>query len=300
MSRAAESRPSEKTTWQRVADAQLQELQSGWREELMGMPIDAVCNIMKQQELAPYRLGPLLARGNPDDIISNGWVERQQPPFSLAAPIDWEHLRAVDRSWNYLLNSWRPLQAILQQHSEVLQHRYLSFAFAIAEDWVRQHPYSRRELLMSDEDFAWYDMAVGRRIPQLAYILDAKCRDQSVETARLQPLWHSLLAHFDYLSDDSNIKYHSNHGFYQALGQFVAAVRLSQFEPLSAFEVQASDRLLHMIDRHFSSEGVHLEHSPEYQYSLTRAIATLDQPGLSAKSVSIRSTLRTCGTHWPG
>ena len=40
-------------------------------------------------------------------------------------------------------------------------------------DWVRQNPYSRRKSLAEVDNFAWYDMAVGRRIPQLAYILDA-------------------------------------------------------------------------------------------------------------------------------
>ena len=35
------------------------------------------------------------------------------------------------------------------------------------------------------------------------------------------------------------------------------------------FEAQATDRLLQMIDHHYSSEGVHLEHSPEYHSSVT-------------------------------
>ena len=125
----------------------------------------------------------------------------------------------------------------------------------------------------------------------MAYILDAMCRNQFVEAVRLMPLWHSLLGHFDYLSDDNNIKSHSNHGFYQALGQFFAAARYSHFEYLSVFQKQAADRLLHMIGRHFSAEGVHLEHSPEYHYSLTRAIATLNQPDLTAKTLSLRKQL---------
>ena len=289
---AAESRPSdqqnEETARHHVADVQLQEPKSDWREDLMRMPIDQVCSRLKSQELTSYRLRRLSARDNPDDTIFRGWTHSQHPPFMLATPIDWNHLRTVDRSWNFWLHSWRPLQAILKEHSKSLQQNYLLFAFAVAEDWILQHPYSRRERLDSGEDFAWYDMAVGLRTPRLAYILDAMCRNQSVEAGRLYPLWHSLLAHFDYLSDDNNIKFHSNHGFYQALGQFFAAVRFSHFEHLPAFETQASDRLQHMIDRHFSSEGVHLEHSPQYHYSLTLQIATLDQPGLSATRLSLR------------
>ena len=156
---AAESPSSdqqnEETAREHVADAQLKEPQSGWREELMTMPIDQVCSRLKSQELISYRLGPLLARGNPDDTISNGWTERQQPPFPLVSPIDWNRLRSVDRSWNYLLNSWRPLQSVLARHSETQQQDYLSFAFAVAEDWIHQHPYFRRELRNSADDFTW-------------------------------------------------------------------------------------------------------------------------------------------------
>ena len=194
----------------------------------------------------------------------------------------------IDRSWNYYLNSWHPLQAILERHSQASQTNYLTFALAVVEDWVRQNPYSRRKSLAEVDNFAWYDMAVGRRIPQLAYILDAACRDRSVNINRLTRLWISLLSHFDYLSDDRNIAFHSNHGFYQALGQFFAAVRFYDFELLSVFQSQSVERLLHMIDRHFSREGVHLEHSPGYHYSVIRAISTLAGAGILEKVPSLQ------------
>ena len=273
---------------QHFAGAQRQKLASGWRQDLMSIPVDAICNNVKRQDLIPYRLGPLLARGDPDDIISRGWTESRRPPFQLVAPINWSYLRAVDRSWNYLLNAWRPLQAILERHSQTSQTDYLSFAVAVAEDWIRQHPYAHRLRHTADEDFSWYDMAVGRRIPQLAYILDAACRESSINIERLAPLWRSLLDHFDYLSDDRNIVFHSNHGFYQAAGQFLAAVRFSNHEQLAVFEAQAVDRLLQMIDRHYSSEGVHLEHSSDYQRSVTRVISTLAQAGLSGRIPSLQ------------
>ena len=243
---------------------------------------------MRRHELTPYGLGGLLARGDPDSIMSDGWPAKQQPPYPLETPIDWSHLRTTDRSWNYQLNAWRPLQAVLKRHSNTLQTTYLSFALTVAEDWVRQHPYSDGESHTSGEDFSWYDMAVGRRIPQLAYILDAACRDRSIETSRLKPLWHSLLGHFDYLLDDRNIVFRNNHGFYQAVGQFFAAIRVSHFEPISVFQAQSIDRIIRMIDRHFSSEGVHLEHSPEYHYSLTGVISTLAQAEFPALQMRLK------------
>ena len=94
---------------QHFVGEQRQKLASGWRKDLMSIPVDAICNNVKRQDLIPYRLGPLLARGDPDDIISKGWTTSRQPPFPLLAPIDWSYLRVGDRSWNYRLNAWRPL-----------------------------------------------------------------------------------------------------------------------------------------------------------------------------------------------
>ena len=273
------------------ASAPQQEPRSGWQEELRRMPIDAVCSNLKGQKLAPYWLGPLLARGNPDTIMSTGWTERNHPPFVLVPPINWSRLQTIDRSWNYHLNSWHPLHAVLKRHSQTSQREYLTFALEVAADWVHQHPYSRDQTLDGVEDFAWYDMAVGRRIPQLSYIIDAACRDGSININRLDKLWISLLSHFDYLSDDRNIKFHNNHGFYQALGQFFAAIRFFNFERLAVFRLQSIERLMSMIDRHFSSEGVHLEHSPEYHYSVLRAISTLTETGILEEIPSLSKQL---------
>ena len=185
---------------QHFAGAQRQKLASGWRKDLMSMPVDAICNNVIRQDLIPYRLGSLLARGDPDDIISEGWTASRRPPFPLVTPINWSYLRAVDRSWNYRLNAWRPLQAILERHSQTSAGAFTShLPSRFAEDWIRQHPYAHRLHHTGDEDFSWYDMAVGRRIPQLAYLLDAACRESSIDIDRLPPLWRSLLDHFDYL-----------------------------------------------------------------------------------------------------
>ena len=257
----------------------------------MRMPIDEVCGTLKRRELSAFETGALFSDDDPEDVMSKGWEDRGQPPYPLVAPIDWSHLRAADRSWNYHLNAWEPLQTILERHSQTTQERHLAFAFEVAEDWVRQHPYSQRETSTVAEDFSWYDMAVGRRIPQLAYILDAACRSSALEINRLIALWHSLLAHFDFLADDQNIKFHNNHGFYQAAGQFLAATRFSRIGPFELFEGQAVYRLLHMIDHHFSSEGVHLEHSPDYHYSLLQTISKLVRAGLSGKSQSLQVRL---------
>ena len=246
----------------------------------------AVCKVLTRQNLEPYeRL--LAPTGNADELMEFGWLHRGKPPFRLEPPIDWEHLASVDRSWNYQLNAWSPVHSILTEHTRSSQPRYLAFALAFAADWIAKNPYSSAEADSDVEDFGWYDMAVGLRVYQLAYMLDAGCRDSSVSAVRIRQLWESLLDHFDYLSDDDNIVFHTNHGLYQASGQFAAATRFSDFTRISSFRLQAVSRLERIIDRQFGPEGVHLEHSPGYQHFVAQLIAGIAPLGLLTEFPSL-------------
>ena len=259
-------------------------------ETLASLEPSAVCDVLTRRDLRPYdRL--IDPSDDADAITQSGWMFRERPPFSLEPPIDWEHLVAADRSWNFALNSWRPVNSILAQHSLSSQTSYLSFAIALAADWIDKNPYSTAKIDVTDEDFGWYDMAVGRRVYRIAYILDAACRDPSVTAAEIDRLWHSLLQHFDYLSDDENIAFETNHGLYQVSGQLAAATRLSDFDPISQFGIQAASRLERIIDSQFSPEGVHLEHSPAYHRDVTRAVSRISLAGLLTEVPSLTARI---------
>ena len=261
-------------------------------ESLASLPPEAVCDVLTRENLQPY--DPLIdPSDDPDDITQTGWSFRQRPPFSLQPPIDWEHLASTDRSWNFALNSWRPVNSILTQHSQSSQPAYLNFAIALAHDWIEKNPYTSAEFDVSDEDFGWYDMAVGRRAYRLAYILDAACRDPSVSPERLDPLWDSLLDHFDYLADDENIAFETNHGLYQVSGQLAAAARFSDFDQISRFKIQAADRLQRIIDLQFTPEGVHREHSPGYHRDVMRAVSRIALAGLLTEVPSLADRIRS-------
>ena len=259
-------------------------------DPLAALESDAVCQVLSRQELQPYDQ-LVVSSDDADILIESGWSFRGRPPFRLEPPIDWEHVASIDRSWNFDLNSWRPLDSILAEHTRSSQPRYLSFALALAGDWIADNPYSPAETDADVEDFGWYDMAVGLRVYRLAYILDAACRDASVPAARIRQLWGSLLDHFDYLSDDDNIVFHNNHGLYQVSGQFAAATRLSGFMPISQFRLQAVSRLERIIDRQFSSEGVHLEHSPGYHRRVMRVLAGIVPLGLLTEFPSLAARI---------
>ena len=257
-----------------------------WKQELVNLDPEEVCQTLVKGKFEPYEhFFP--SPNDADATMESGWSIGERAPFRLEPPIDWEHLVSVDRSWNYQLNAWTPLDSILIEHTLSSDPRYLSFAHALAGDWISKNPYPAPESESGVEDFGWYDMAVGLRAYRMAYLLEAECRSPSVSVAQVSQVWRSLLDHFDYLADDDNIVFHNNHGLYQASGQLAAATRLSGLPAISQFRKQAVDRFERMFAQQFSSEGVHLEHSPGYHRLVTDLVSGIASSGLLAEFPSL-------------
>ena len=108
-----------------------------WQAELRPLEPDAVCEVLTRKDLAPYE--PIYASTQrADEFIESGWTHRDRPTFRLEPPIDWEHLISVDRSWNFALNEWRPVNSVLAAHTQSSEPRYLTFSVALADDWIEK------------------------------------------------------------------------------------------------------------------------------------------------------------------
>jgi hypothetical protein len=237
------------------------------RQELAALDMVALREGQRARELLPYELIHRKSVDAPIGSLESGWAYGGQPPLDLEPPIDWNRLRDENRSWNFHLHSWDPIDAILTRYSDEANGDDLESCLAFALDWIRANPYVQRGPQIG-ETFDWYDMAVGVRAYRLAYLIDATARMPSVPDRQLSILWGSLLDHFEYLEDDSNIRFHNNHGLYQAMGQLLAARRFSWLDPARAIAEQARDRMARMIDQQFTTEMVHREHSPGYHLSI--------------------------------
>lgn len=215
--------------------------------------------------------------GNAQRILSEGWSRSNHPALKLTGPLPWDSFAPTSRSWNFLLNSFDLLDSILSAHSATREAQYLEPAVAVALDWIEKHS----SVEASAAPHAWYDMAVGMRAYRLAYILDAAAREDWLTDAQLVALHAGLELHRLELVDDAKIAFHSNHGFYQVAGQLAMARRFGAFsEPMRASREQARARLLVMLERQFSDEGVHNEHSPDYHRMVADTLKGMVDAGL--------------------
>lgn len=209
------------------------------------------------------------------EIVAGGWAGRSFAPGDLTPPIRWREICADNRSREFHLYCWDPLGPVLKAYEETGEHPFLAWAVAAACDWVRQH-----DSLDTDAPFAWYDMAVGLRAYRLGYLLDAAVRSDDVAADDVATLLRSVALHLEALADDERFAAHSNHGFYFAAGQLALARRLRMLPGADEHVAQAETRITRLLEAHYSVEGVHKEHSPDYHRMVTETFGGLLDAGL--------------------
>lgn len=238
--------------------------------------------VARQQEppvpyypVSPQRPSLTHLRAQADGIISRGfeWYGLQ---FSLRVPVDWASDPHRDRMWRFYVNAWKPLEGVLAAHAATGDGAYLRFATGVACDWIRQNPLRQRR-----NPFAWYDMAVGLRALQLAYLVDAAARDATTDPETLSTLLAGAWEHGWQLAQPRNFNSLTNHGIYQAAGLLALGKSLPELRGAEHWRRVGEERLRLMFEKSFSSEGVHLEHSPGYHLEVTRLLVALTDSGLT-------------------
>ncbi|MFB3879855.1 MAG: heparinase II/III family protein [Armatimonadota bacterium] len=210
-------------------------------------------------------------------IIEDGFVYSYHPPFPLHPPVNWSSDPFHDRTWRFWLNAWEPLDDVLAAHVATGSPRYLHFAETIACDWLRQEAAGR-----SFQEFAWYDMAVGLRALQFAYLVHAAARDPDTDDATLAELIAGAHSHGRHLLQPENFNSHTNHGLYQAAGLLALGKALPELRGSNEWRRVGEQRLRSMFLKSFSPEGVHLEHSPGYHFQMAQLLIALTDSGLAA------------------
>ncbi|AKQ57172.1 heparinase II/III domain-containing protein [Bordetella hinzii] len=205
---------------------------------------------------------PAKTLGAARKILLEGWTRRSYPIVKLTDDIPWKLSSQDERAWNFLIHCLDMLDNLLKAHSITGDRRFLEPCLKVAAAWVTEHS----DLDSSEiSPLAWYDMAVGIRAYRLSYLYDAADATGELDDADKRLLWNSILQHAEYLSNDKNIAFHNNHGYYQVAGQIAMGRRFASKSPIMAEALdQGRSRLVDMLDQQFTREGVHREHSPDY------------------------------------
>lgn len=217
-----------------------------------------------------------------NDLGTGRWVWGGEE-LRFGRSIQWT---GYSRSFEFRLHAWEPLLRLAHGY-ELTGNAFLYQALkGFAFDWLDslQTPMMARGPTAAgeagDAEMAWYDMAVALRTYRLAWFCDAIASDEAVSGDRFELALRALYFHLAVLAREDGFSSHSNHGLYQALGQFTAARRHADLPLVEAYRLQGRERLQAVLDAQISKDGVHQEHSPGYHQMLLGTLLGARQAGL--------------------
>lgn len=204
-----------------------------------------------------------LMKQTAQEILDVGWKYEEFEPVPVASQPDWASYGEIDRSWGYNLHTWKFLEPLLREYSTSHEIFWLEKAVDIALDWIST--YRRAEASL--DLMVWYDMALALRVPILLNLVTHVTKVHEMR-AEATVLVECLIWHAEKLEEDVAFNPNNNHGFYTAASQLHLSKFGSPIPGATEIQAQGRQRLETMVDRQFATDGVHLEHSPDYHRML--------------------------------
>lgn len=221
------------------------------------------------------------------DIVRHGWAFEEFERIFVTRGPNWARYGALNRSWGYNLHAWRFMQPLLKEHSASGASDWLAAALSPALDWIDTYITARPP----EDPMAWYDMSLAMRTPMLLNLLIRVARNDA-HSECLPVLTRAMIHHLDVLNSEESFNVNSNHGFYVAIAQ-VHVSRLVPFFPGARKAGEAGlVRLRRIVEKQFSVDGIHLEHSPDYHRMLLGSFEAAIDDGLVDDSEILRRISR--------
>jgi Heparinase II/III-like protein len=177
-----------------------------------------------------------------DEILDQGWKRRGRPPIRLVAPMPWDRILSVDRSWGVALHAWEPLAPLLAAYDQTRLASYLRPAVQVALDWGAANPPGSE---------AWTALPAGRRMHRLAYLIAAAGEAGEATDSDLDALRRLLAQHVaDAPEPGAPLE--------DAIGRLAVAARF----PDDGLRAAAVSWLRAYFGERVADDGGPLEHSP--------------------------------------
>jgi hypothetical protein len=187
-------------------------------------------------------------------------------PAMLVPPVDWTMDPYDNTTWVHNLHGLRWLDQLLYAYVRDGDLEALGQARDLALDWVAANP-----LPAGDTGPAWASKVVGDRAGYLGFVTRAAACRNLLSDAQASALIDALRAHGDALADPA--RYHANnHGMFDDMGLALVSDHMGFLPEAGGWFAFAYDRFRETLSSRLGSEGVWLEHSSGYQFSIIRLV----------------------------
>jgi hypothetical protein len=249
------------------------------------------------QEISYFAEATVSKKSDPEKVannrLKNGFVTGGIK-FDINKPPIWDDYKSKTRNLRYKLHSWVMLDTLLTADEVSETDDYLLKAVDIAHDWIRKFVISKQP-----DEFAWYDMAVGQRATKLPYMI-SRMIEMNLSPKAISHFIIAAEIHCVELSQSERIAFHSNHGLFQIAGSMALVKSLPWLtKSKSSFQI-AVNHLEIMLDEHFTKDGLHKEHSPEYHLFMINHLSALLDSGWLDEMPGVRLLTEKveAAAHW--
>lgn len=217
-----------------------------------------------------------------------GFQARPDVPYwPLALPLNWNADPFKDRNWRFQLHAWRMIDPLVFAWLETGEKQYIELAFSIIDDWRLFHVERA-----ASSAYGWYDMSVGIRAMKLAFLIDRGLRGEYELNARrravvleLAELHVRKLLEPDFLAS-------GNHGLFQLHGLVALCETVPFLRSCPGALDYAEAQWQKLLSRQFSSEGIHLEHSPSYHLFIADTVRGMLRSGWYENFEQVQQLMR--------
>lgn len=193
--------------------------------------------------------------------------------LKMETPVNWLDIEELSRNVRYKIQSWVVIDSILTADCENKEDRWFHPPLEFVKDWV-----STFIVDSNLEEFLWYDMAVGQRGTKIAYMI-RRCMFSDVPIEDIAWMIVAAEIHMLELMEVEKLADHSNHGLFQMAG-LLALGRSLPFIGCSEGAVNfGTEKIRKMLSEHFTEDGLHKEHSPDYHIFMTNFVSLLSDSG---------------------
>tara|TARA_Y100001970_G_scaffold80605_1_gene102347 strand:+ start:7830 stop:9803 length:1974 start_codon:yes stop_codon:yes gene_type:complete len=198
--------------------------------------------------------------------------------FNYKIPFPWRNNKS-SRNIRYKIQSWVMYDSLLRADynaflSSKKDNKYIIPIIELISEWIDLY-------ILEDnycDEFSWYDMAVGQRATKLVYVMHRIIIDDNLFKQYFQFLSKFILTseiHMLELMQKDKIAVHSNHGLFQMAGLLSLSKTFPIYRLSKDAKIFSISNIVKMLKEHFTSDGLHKEHSPEYHIYMANYLSTL-------------------------
>lgn len=195
-----------------------------------------------------------------NELINNKmYIFKIWKPIEIQEKIDWAMNPYNDKTWQFYLHSLDFISHLINAYKNTNNIIYLQKSEYFIRDWIEKN-FNIEDAVC---EWAWKGHAVANRTMNIIAFLNEYNKYINKDRKLLYKIYDLLERQGDFLADDNNYEDY-NHGLFQDQALIETAIMFPFLKFSEQWNKKALDRILHRINKDFTEEGVHKEHSPDY------------------------------------